>query len=128
WLTDFVCDALHPDLRRMLILTAMDNHDSAYRLLFSHPEMVRDLLLGFIPGDWVHELDMSTLEKVNGSGIPTGEQPQTGGYSTGTGPSDRLARAAGTKWSAPKSGGVGTAYNHSATIAARYTHPGNAGY
>lgn len=53
----------------MLILTAMDNHDSAYRLLFSHPEMIRDLLLGFIPGDWVHELDMSTLEKVNGSYI-----------------------------------------------------------
>lgn len=53
----------------MLILTAMDNHDSAYRLLFSHPEMVRDLLIGFVPQRWISELDMSTLEKVSGSCI-----------------------------------------------------------
>jgi len=45
----------------------MDNHDTAYRLLFSHPEMIRDLLLGFVPEDWVHQLDMGTLEKVSGN-------------------------------------------------------------
>jgi predicted transposase YdaD len=44
----------------------MDTHDTAYRRLFSHPEMVRDLLLGFVPHPWVHELRMDTLEKVNG--------------------------------------------------------------
>lgn len=45
----------------------MDDHDHGYRLLFSHPEMVRDLLLGFVPGEWVQELDFSSLEKMNGS-------------------------------------------------------------
>ena len=45
----------------------MDDHDTGYRLLFSHPEMVRDLLTGFVPESWVAELDLDTLEKVNGS-------------------------------------------------------------
>ncbi|MCH8544986.1 MAG: Rpn family recombination-promoting nuclease/putative transposase [Alcanivorax sp.] len=45
----------------------MDNHDTAYRKLFSHPEMIRDLLLGFVPQPWVSQLDMSTLEKVSGA-------------------------------------------------------------
>ena len=45
----------------------MDNHDSAYRLLFSHADMVRDLLLGFVPAEWVAELDMSTLENSRSS-------------------------------------------------------------
>jgi len=26
-------------------------HDSAYKLLFSHPQMVEDLLRGFVPGE-----------------------------------------------------------------------------
>ena len=38
-------------------------HDAAYKLLFSFPEMVRDLLDGFVSGDWVAELDLSTLER-----------------------------------------------------------------
>lgn len=41
-------------------------HDSGYKLLFSHPRMVEDLLRGFVPEDWVQQLDFSTLEKVNG--------------------------------------------------------------
>lgn len=45
----------------------MDDHDASYRLLFSHPQMVRDLLLGFVPGDWVRTLDFDSLEKMNGS-------------------------------------------------------------
>lgn len=45
----------------------MDDHDQSYRLLFAHPEMVRDLLLGFVPGEWVQELDFDSLEKMNGS-------------------------------------------------------------
>lgn len=45
----------------------MNTHDSSYKLLFSHPRMVRDLLLGFVDEPWVHELDFETLEQVSGS-------------------------------------------------------------
>ena len=46
----------------------MSSEDAAsYKLLFSAPEVVRDLVLGFIPDDWLHSLDYSTLEKVPGS-------------------------------------------------------------
>jgi predicted transposase/invertase (TIGR01784 family) len=46
---------------------AMADHDRGYKLLFSHPEMVADLLRGFVREDWVRDLDFSTLEKVPGS-------------------------------------------------------------
>jgi predicted transposase/invertase (TIGR01784 family) len=42
-------------------------HDGGYKRLFSHPEMVADLLRDFIREDWVRDLDLSTLEKVPGS-------------------------------------------------------------
>lgn len=42
------------------------DNDSSYKLIFSHPEMVRDMILGFVQGAWVSRLDFSTLEKVNG--------------------------------------------------------------
>jgi predicted transposase YdaD len=45
----------------------MVEHDNSYKNFFSHSEMVRDLLLGFVKEDWVGELDLSTLEKMNGS-------------------------------------------------------------
>ncbi len=45
------------------------HHDHSYKLLFSHPEMVRDLLTGFVKEAWVEQLDFSTLEKVSGSYI-----------------------------------------------------------
>ncbi len=45
----------------------MTQHDNSYKLLFSHPEMVRDLLSGFVNEPWLAELDLTTLEKVNGS-------------------------------------------------------------
>jgi hypothetical protein len=45
----------------------MPDHDNSYKLLFSHQEMVRDLLVGFVQEPWLAELDFSTLEKVNGS-------------------------------------------------------------
>ena len=44
-------------------------HDSSYKFLFSNPEFVRDLIMGFIPDDWLHSLDYETLEKVPGSYI-----------------------------------------------------------
>lgn len=42
-------------------------HDASYKLLFSHAQMVEDLLRGFVPQAWVQELDFSTLEKLNAS-------------------------------------------------------------
>lgn len=49
-------------------------HDTGYKLLFSHPAMVRDLLLGYVPGEWVGEADFSTLEHVNGSYVSESER------------------------------------------------------
>lgn len=43
----------------------MAQHDSSYHLLFSHPELVEDLLRHFIPEDWVAQLDFSRMERVN---------------------------------------------------------------
>lgn len=43
--------------------------DSIYKFLFSNPELVRDLIMGFIPDEWLQSLDYSTLEKVPGSYI-----------------------------------------------------------
>ena len=43
------------------------DHDASYKLLFSSPELVRDLVLGFIPDEWLHSLDYRTLEKIPGS-------------------------------------------------------------
>ena len=45
----------------------MAKHDNSYKLLFSHKEMVEDLLRDFIDADWVGQVDFSTLEKVNAS-------------------------------------------------------------
>lgn len=43
------------------------DHDSDYRLLFSHPAMLRHPLRDWGPGDWSPEAAFSTLEWVNGS-------------------------------------------------------------
>ncbi len=40
------------------------DHDSSYKFLFSNPELVRDLIIGFVPDEWLHSLDYSTLEKI----------------------------------------------------------------
>lgn len=44
-----------------------DDHDTGYKQLFSHPEMVRDLLSGFVPYGWAKQLDVSAFERVNAS-------------------------------------------------------------
>jgi predicted transposase/invertase (TIGR01784 family) len=43
------------------------DHDNGYKRLFSHPEMIADLLRGFVREEWVRDLDFSTLEKVSSS-------------------------------------------------------------
>ena len=45
--------------------TAMGDHDHTYKLLFAHPQMVRDLLEGFVGGAWLQQLDFTTLERVS---------------------------------------------------------------
>ena len=42
-------------------------HDHAYKLLCSHADMVADLLRGFVHGEWVAQMDFSTLERHNSS-------------------------------------------------------------
>ena len=37
------------------------------QVIVLRPEVVRDLVLGFIPDDWLHSLDYTTLEKIPGS-------------------------------------------------------------
>lgn len=43
------------------------HHDLGYKYLFSKPELVRDLVMGFVDDDWLKSLDYSTLERVGGS-------------------------------------------------------------
>ena len=50
----------------------MSKHDASYRLLFSHPRMVEDLLRGFLGEEWLSRLDFSTLERVNASYVSGG--------------------------------------------------------
>ena len=45
----------------------MAEHDSGYKLLFSHSKMVEHLLRGFARQGWVEDLDFTTLERVNES-------------------------------------------------------------
>jgi hypothetical protein len=45
-------DVLSIDARGSLVA----DHDNSYKLLFSHAEMVADLLRGFIREDWVRRL------------------------------------------------------------------------
>ena len=45
----------------------MADHDSGYKALFSHADMVRDLLQGFVREEWIGQLDFTTLERVGGS-------------------------------------------------------------
>ena len=49
-------------------------NDTGYKLLFSHPEMVRDLITGYIPGDWVREADFTTLERISASYVSESEK------------------------------------------------------
>jgi hypothetical protein len=44
--------------------------DLGYRILFSQPRMVQDLLCGFLPEEWIGWLDPHTLERRDGDGSP----------------------------------------------------------
>ncbi|MDN5843794.1 MAG: Rpn family recombination-promoting nuclease/putative transposase [Alcaligenaceae bacterium] len=47
-------------------------HDSGYKLLFSHPRMVADLLTGFIQPAWQPLVDLGTLEPYKASFVTDG--------------------------------------------------------
>jgi len=49
------------------MIRSMVDHDHSYKQLFSHAELVRDLLSGFVQEAWIDDLDLSTLEKTNSS-------------------------------------------------------------
>lgn len=54
----------------------MGKHDLRYRLLFSQPRMVQELLRGFVEESCVERLDFSTLERVNASYVSQGMKSQ----------------------------------------------------
>jgi predicted transposase YdaD len=43
------------------------DHDAGYKLLFAAPEVLRDLLLGFVVLGWVESADFASPCRVNGS-------------------------------------------------------------
>ena len=43
----------------------MPDHDPSYKLLFSHRDLVADLIRGFVQEDWVAQLDFTTLQRVS---------------------------------------------------------------
>ena len=45
----------------------MAEQDLGYKRLFAQREMVADLLTGFVREPWVDEVQLDTLERVNGS-------------------------------------------------------------
>ena len=40
-------------------------HDENYKRLFASPRVIEDLLRGFVPGDWLAEVDFATLGKLS---------------------------------------------------------------
>jgi hypothetical protein len=49
---------------RIPLISRQPNHDTGYKLLFSHARVVEDLLRGFVGEDWVEGLDYTTLKDV----------------------------------------------------------------
>ena len=43
----------------------MPDHDALYHRLFSHPDMVAQLLREFVAGPWLDDLDLDGMERQN---------------------------------------------------------------
>ena len=52
------------------------SYDASYKALFSCPELVRDLLRGYVPGKWLERADYDSLTRVNASYVSK-KQPAT---------------------------------------------------
>ena len=48
-------------------LSMKSHSDMLYKQLFAHPEVVRDLLTGFVSAEWTGSLDVSAFERINAS-------------------------------------------------------------
>ena len=55
------------EANNFIITKPASSSDSDYKLLFSCPEVVRDLLTGYAQGKWLNDADFSTLVHINGS-------------------------------------------------------------
>ncbi len=53
------------------------SHDPAHIQLYSHPQMVADLLLGHVHEEWVAELKLDTLERMPDSFVSDSPRDQT---------------------------------------------------
>jgi hypothetical protein len=40
-------------------------YDKSFKLIFSYAIMIKDLLKGFVPEEWVQDLDFNSLQQVN---------------------------------------------------------------
>lgn len=47
--------------------------DHDYKAIFAHPDMVRDVITGFVPGPWLSEIDFATLSPYKSSFVSDGE-------------------------------------------------------
>ncbi len=41
------------------------DHDGLYHLIYAHPQMVRELLQGFVDAPWLSQLDLARMERIN---------------------------------------------------------------
>lgn len=48
-------------------LSMKSHSDMLYKQLFAHPEVVRDLLTGFVSAEWTGSLDIGAFERINAS-------------------------------------------------------------
>lgn len=51
----------------VLHLAMTSQADTVYKQLFSHPEILRELLTGFLEADWAASLGVGAFERVNAS-------------------------------------------------------------
>jgi predicted transposase YdaD len=51
-----------------------NSSDTDYKAIFSHPEMVADIITGFAPGPWLSDIDFSTLEPFKSSFVSDADE------------------------------------------------------
>jgi predicted transposase YdaD len=54
------------------------SYDSSYKALFSCPELVRDLLRGYVPGKWLEEANYDSLTRINASYVSRNDRQRHG--------------------------------------------------
>ena len=56
----------------------MTDHDATYHRLFAPPEMVRELMVGFVDAPWIEALDFAAMERINAKFHGPGEERRDG--------------------------------------------------